>query len=251
MVSKILPLIPKHKLYCEPFFGGGAIFWAKEPSDVEVINDKDERVINFYRVCKDNFHILKYLVDRTAASRAIHEESGLVLNNPEKYGEVYRAWAFWMQTNMSFASAINAGFAYARKKNSCEKKLKNKKLAFTEELRDRLDLVQIECNDAIKVIQSRDSVDSFHYVDPPYFNAVMGHYGGYTKDNFEDLLKCLSEVKGKFLLSSYDSDILKEYTKKHKWRRIEYDLPISAAKEDKQRRKIEVLTANYQIKKLE
>ena len=39
MLSIILPMIPEHNLYCEPFFGGGAVFFAKEPSKIEVIND--------------------------------------------------------------------------------------------------------------------------------------------------------------------------------------------------------------------
>jgi DNA adenine methylase len=48
MIPHILPLIPEHKIYVEPFFGGGAIFFAKEPSKIEVINDIDKRVYNFW-----------------------------------------------------------------------------------------------------------------------------------------------------------------------------------------------------------
>ena len=57
MVPNILPLIPKHTVYVEPFAGGAAVFFAKpwpntENSDHyrEVLNDKDQRLINFYRV---------------------------------------------------------------------------------------------------------------------------------------------------------------------------------------------------------
>lgn len=53
LVSTILPLIPAHELYAEPFVGGGAIFWAKEPSNVEVINDTNRELINFYEMCKN------------------------------------------------------------------------------------------------------------------------------------------------------------------------------------------------------
>ncbi|HEU0226617.1 MAG TPA: DNA adenine methylase [Arachidicoccus soli] len=37
MLKHILPLIPEHTVYVEPFFGGGAVFRAKEPKNVEVI----------------------------------------------------------------------------------------------------------------------------------------------------------------------------------------------------------------------
>ena len=44
MLKHILPLIPQHHLYVEPFFGGGAVFWAKEPCEVEIINDYNDNV---------------------------------------------------------------------------------------------------------------------------------------------------------------------------------------------------------------
>jgi len=49
LLKYLLPLIPQHKLYCEPFFGGGAVFFAKPKSDVEVINDINGEVINFLK----------------------------------------------------------------------------------------------------------------------------------------------------------------------------------------------------------
>jgi DNA adenine methylase len=44
----ILDLIPEHQLYCEPFCGGAAIFFAKEPAKVEIINDTNRELINFF-----------------------------------------------------------------------------------------------------------------------------------------------------------------------------------------------------------
>ena len=37
MLKDILPLIPAHTCYCEVFFGGGAVFFAKERTYREVI----------------------------------------------------------------------------------------------------------------------------------------------------------------------------------------------------------------------
>lgn len=246
LASTIINLFPPHNLYCEPFFGGGAVFFAKDRSPVEVINDHDERVINFYQVCKTNFDFLKQLIDQTPHSKKMHEESEYVLRNPVLYSPVKKAWAFWCQTNMSFGSCIYAGFGYGRKKNSSEKKLMNKRNAFTLDYQKRLDCVQIECRDALKVIDTRDYEDAFFYCDPPYFNAIMGHYGGYTSENFLNLLEALSNIHGKFLLSSYDSKILQHYIKKHNWQFIRKEMNLCMSnKGDK--KKVEMLTANYNI----
>ena len=59
MLSKlIVSLIPPHNIYCEPFFGGGAVFFAKAPSKLEVINDTNGELINFYRIVKTKFRDL-------------------------------------------------------------------------------------------------------------------------------------------------------------------------------------------------
>jgi site-specific DNA-adenine methylase len=50
LASRILGMIPEHHVYCEPFCGGAAIFFSKEPSGVEIINDTNGEIINFYEV---------------------------------------------------------------------------------------------------------------------------------------------------------------------------------------------------------
>lgn len=65
MLPYILPLIPKHEIYTESFFGGGAVFWAKTPVKTEIINDFNANVYNFYKVLKNDFQKLKSLATDT------------------------------------------------------------------------------------------------------------------------------------------------------------------------------------------
>lgn len=115
LVSTILPLIPEHRLYTEAFVGGGAIFWAKEPAPVEVINDVNGEIVNFYRVLQSRFPELQKLVAETLHSRELHRDAGVIYTYPHLFDEVRRAWALWIQTNQSFSSKILSGWAYARK----------------------------------------------------------------------------------------------------------------------------------------
>ena len=109
---------------------------------------------------------------------------------------------------------------------------------------------QIESSDALKVIKSRDTLNIFHFIDPPYIDADQGHYGGFTEDDFTGLLDLLSNLKGKFLLTTYDTELLTKYAKKHGWKQVKIEKPLTAyASKDGERRKrkIEVLTMNYSI----
>ena len=245
MVRHILPLIPDHNLYCEPFFGGGAVFFAKEKSNVEVINDLNRFVVNFYVQVKTNFAELQKLVQATPHSRAMLRDAKVMYDTPHLFSEVQKAWAFWVLTNQGYAGKISNSWGYGTANCERERSLHHKRDNFTEELRDRLERVQVDCDDALHVIELRDRVNTFFYVDPPYFGTNMGHYGGYTEADFEALLTLLAGIDGKFLLSSYPSDILKKYVSQYNWHSIE--IPMTTMASSKRKPKIEVLTANYPI----
>lgn len=159
-----------------------------------------------------------------------------------------RAWAFYTGTQQGFGTMLGAGWGYGNQDKITTKHI-NKRKNFLPALQERLECTQIECNDAIKVIESRNTEDAFHYIDPPYIEVHQGHYAGYLRSDFEQLLKCLETIKGKFLLSTYPTDILEEYTKKNGWHTVMIDKPLGVAKAKgvARKRKVEVLTANYPI----
>ena len=242
MLKHILPLIPKHEIYTESFVGGAAVDFAKASSRVEIINDLNGEVVNFYQQLKTNFNNLKLRLEATLHSRQLYKDAQVMYDNPHLFNNEARAWAFWVLTNQGFASTIGSwGYSKTRPTRGM-----NKKLLITKELEQRLGNTQIECNDANKVILSRDTPNTFHYIDPPYIDSNQGHYAGYVEMDFKELLNTLSMVQGKFLLSTYPSGILSEYAKSNGWHQKEFDKPISANKTTR-KRKVEVLTANYPI----
>jgi len=242
MLDYILPLIPKHSIYTEAFFGGGAVFWAKEPAKVEFINDKNAEIINFYRVLKQDFLQLKKEIDVTLHSEFQQKQAKTIYLNPEGHSDIKRAWAVWTLSHQSFYSILTNTWK-SSKSRAMSSQIQARKESFTDVYSKRLERTSIFCRDALDVIRKADHENTFHYIDPPYFNADMGHYGGYTVDDFENLLQLLTTVKGKFMLSSYPSDILSTYAEKARWKMIELDLPRSGGGG----RKVEVLTVNYDV----
>ena len=249
LVSTILPLIPKHTTYIEPFVGGGAIFWSKRPSEVEIINDYNRELINFYECVQNEFVELEKMVRISLHSRSLHADANVIYDNPHMFSKIKRAWAVWVLSAQSFSSMLDGSWGYDKIKGTTSQKIANKRDSFTEELAIRIQNVQIENTDALRIINSRDYKDAFIYCDPPYFNSDCGHYDGYSKQDFENLLQSLGNAQGKFLMSSYPSEILQDYTKKNKWftRCIEQKVSVANATSKPGKKKIEVLTANYDL----
>lgn len=248
LASIIVSKMPVHNLYCEPFVGGAAVFFAKAPSNVEVINDTNTELINFYRVAKNRFHELQSLVSVTLHSRQLHDDAWVIYNKPHLFDEVRRAWAVWVLSTQSFSAMLDGSWGFDKSKDTTTRKIGNKRDEFVADIAIRLQHAQIECADAIYIIKSRDTEASFFYCDPPYYNSDCGHYDGYSKEDYESLLSTLASIKGKFLLSSYPSELLKRYVKEHGWHQWCTEQNVSvAAKSGYQKRKIEVLTSNYPL----
>jgi DNA adenine methylase len=246
MLKHILPLIPAHICFVEPFAGGLALFFNKPPSKVECINDTNGELINFYKVIKHNFNELKYLLEETLHSKLQYKEAKEIYDNPDNYDNIKRAWAVWILCNEGYGGKIGYGWGFDKKENRSANNVQNKIANFTSEYAERLKNTQIECNDALTVIKNFDSEETFFYIDPPYIGANQGHYKGYTETDYTKLLEILSVIKGKFLLSSYPNKTLAEYTEKSNWNKADISKFLDMSSNLKQpRTKTENLIFNY------
>jgi DNA adenine methylase len=228
--------------------GRAAIFFAKEPSKVEIINDTNGEIVNFYEVLQRDFTALEKEVAITLHSRDRHRQARVIYENPDMFDRIKRAWAIWLLANSSYGCMLDGGFGYDRT-GGTSKKLANKRANFSIDYAVRLQRVQIECCDALKIIRSRDIADAFFYLDPPYVGSDQGHYDGYTQEDFDALMGVLETLQGRFLLSSFRNKALTDCARRNNWQTLELKMTCSMTHGHKTRRgKIEILTANYPIK---
>ena len=82
IAGEIVARIPEHHTYLEPFFGSGAVFFSKEPSRIEMINDLDNNVPNLFRCIRDDPGRLARIVATTPYSR--HEYERAFASNEEQ-----------------------------------------------------------------------------------------------------------------------------------------------------------------------
>lgn len=250
LVKYILPLIPSHKIYVEPFVGGGAVFWKKNISETEYINDLNKYIINFYKQLKCNYNELNNYIQSIMHSEEMHIKSKEILkryeyecdnNLPHTDKDVEVAWALWIQCNLSYLKVIYGGFAFAITNNECEHTANRKHRFLVSNYQDRIKNVNIFNKDAIEVIKDLDNEDVFFYLDPPYADSDCGHYKG-KEEVFYRLLDLLPQIKGKWLLSSYPDKELFKKREQFGWNSKDIVQPLLI---NRNKTKTECLTTNY------
>lgn len=215
IATQIVPHIMAipHTVYVEPFFGGGAVLYAKGKIDRgnsnyyrEAINDLNKQLIMFWRVAREQPSELARWIELTPYSQEEFREARKIYNNPSEYSDLKVAWATYIQCNMSFSNKIEAGWSTGVvSENSAATWVI--RAARLPECFERLKDVSIGCEDALSFIKRFDSPHSIIYADPPYPNADQGHYGGYTLDDYQALCDALDACESSYILSNYHQDI--------------------------------------------
>ena len=253
LASTIIEMIPAHRIYVEPFFGGGAVFFAKGKSYLEVINDVNDNLVTFYEVCQDSelFARLYDKVQHTLHAESYYKTAYEIWQGKKTGGGIIeKAWAVWFVTNMSFSGSPSGGWKWdnGTAGSHSGKVLDHYRKDFTQAIHDRLKEVQISCRDAMTVIDQRDREETFFFLDPPYPGCVQKHYSGYTFDDLEALLDRLTTIKGKFILCNFASDLLSKYVNDNGWNMTIKDMPMRVANlGGYSRRKQEVMVYNYNL----
>lgn len=253
MLKHILPLIPEHKCYIEPFCGGASVFFAKPPAKVSILNDKNNEVVNFYKVLR-NPRLRERLYTKLRATpyaRSVFLEAIDTFFHPERKSKVARAWALFTGCGQAFGGMLcnRWSVSYSKKDRSGTFHRKVMMLRM-QELRRLISETQLENRDACKIIRSAKNEDCFIYADPPYIDSEQSHYSGYGHADYEQLLQTLEQTPAKFMLSSYPSELLERYRKRNNWIQKEFVMPLSAGTYSRKtpgKKKTEVLTMNYKI----
>ena len=111
---------------------------------------------------------------------------------------------------------------------------------------NRLEHVTIESRHAFEVIETYDSPETYHFVDPPYVNSDCGHYEGvFGNDDLGHLLDLLAQVKGMFMLTMFPHEQIASYAEKHNWIIHRIERFISASKTSR-RKQEEWMVCNYE-----
>lgn len=212
----IVSYIPKHKVYLEPYFGSGAVFFNKEPVKIETINDLNHDVYNYFKIVREKPNDLIRLLENTPYSR---EEYHQAYAKEQGISELERARRFCVKCYMGFGASnkYKNGFRSSQQENSPKTTEGWLQLpAVLTEANHRLKHAQIENLPAEELIKRYNTKDVFIYCDPPYLpNTRKGYL--YEEEMTEGehiaLLELLKEHPGKVLISGYENKLYNSHLK--------------------------------------
>jgi DNA adenine methylase len=242
VAKKIIALISEHTLYCEPFCGGAQVFFHKEPSKSEILNDLNDDVFNFLRICQMHHEELLRYLHYSVVSRKWFEL--FEKTPPETLTDIQRAARFFfLQKNCYGGLILRRNFVCSLQDGS------NYNPATLPELlrktHERLLNVQLECLPYETILKKYDRPFTFFYLDPPYFNRPYYRFNFEEKD-YVDMAERLKNLKGKFLLSLNDAPEIREIFKGFHISSLEFSYSAQRTTGKQYR---ELLIANYPMPK--
>ncbi|MCK9420199.1 MAG: Dam family site-specific DNA-(adenine-N6)-methyltransferase [Nitrospirae bacterium] len=202
LANRIVSMIPEHTGYCEVFAGASWLFFKKEESEVEIINDINADLVTLYRVVKHHLdEFIRYfrwiLVSREEFER-------FKQTPPDVLTDIQRAARFYFLLKTGFAAKITSpSFSISPLRRSNFNLLRIEEELSAVHL--RLARAYIENKPYGYVIARFDRPTTFFYIDPPYYRCENDYGKGiFSRDDFEKLRDLLRTVKGKFIMSIND-----------------------------------------------
>jgi len=201
MAKHILPEFPEHECYVEPFCGGAALFFMKEQSHVEVINDFDGEVVNLYRVVAHHLEELVRQFRWSLVSRKMFEWTNMQI--PETLTDIQRAARFFYLQQQCFG-AKPTGRTFGTATTSpprlnllrIEEKLSEAHL--------RLARTTIEHLDWKECIRRYDRPHTLFYLDPPYWETAGYAPGAFNFEQYQVMAELAASIKGHMVISIND-----------------------------------------------
>ncbi len=248
LVPQLIKMIPEHKTCVEVFGGAGSFTLNKPASKVEVLNDINSDVVNFFRVLRNEPMELFKLLKLTPYAR--DEWFACKTHIAFEKGDVEKARKFFVKHQQGFAG-LGHSWGYTISRSSATTFANKAEMLM--HVAKRLRTVQIENRDYRFILNNYCKNNTiFAYLDPPYMHEARVTTNDYefemSADDHNEMLGMVKKSKAKILISGYASDL---YDKKlSKWNRKEIEVTCTASYSQNrttQPKRTEVLWWNYKL----
>ncbi len=249
LAKQIIPLMPEHVHYVEPFFGGGSVLLQKSPEGVsEVVNDVHRHLTNFWRTLQDETSFAKFMriVEAIPFSEVEWKDAQEESDDP-----IRQAVNFFVYCRQSRAGKMDYFATLSR--NRTRRAMNEQASSWLNAIEglpavaQRLKRVVVLCDDAVKVIASQDGPNTLFYLDPPYVHESRVTTADYdhemTTEQHERLLNQIKRCEGKVLLSGYPNELYSQAL--GDWRYVDIEIDNKASSSKTKPKMIERIWMNY------
>lgn len=200
LAAKIIELFPAHACYVEPFCGAAAVFFAKEPTKVEVLNDLNGELVTLYRVVQHHLEEFARQFKWALASRQMFEWARMT--HPETLTDIQRAARFYYLQKLAFGSKVEGQTFGTATTAPARLNL----LRFEEELSAahlRLHGVTVERLPWDRCVERYDRAHTLFYMDPPYW-GTEGYGVPFELGQYDRMAELMGSLKGRAVVSVND-----------------------------------------------
>lgn len=194
MLPELLPRVPeRYGKYIEPFFGGGALFFALQPKNA-VIADSNPEIINVYQqVANDTEAVIRQLLIYKNTEECFYQVREQNWQTLDPFEAAART-IFLNKTCFNGLYRVNRKGQF----NTPFGRYKNPKICDADALRAAAEVLRnatIICADYVDVLEQNAEAGDFVFLDPPYVPvSAYADFKRYTKEQFrEDDHRCLAE----------------------------------------------------------
>ncbi|MEN3257272.1 DNA adenine methylase [Sodalis endosymbiont of Spalangia cameroni] len=200
LAKRILPCFPVHKCYVEPFCGGAALFFSKEPSSVEVLNDINGDLINLYRVVKHHLEEFVRQFKWAFSSRQLFD--WLKETPPQTLTDIQRAARFYYLQQLTFGGKVSGqNFGTSAVRSQVLNLLRIEEQLSQAHL--RLSQATIEHLGWRACIEKYDRPHTLFYLDPPYWKT-QGYGVAFGLEQYSIIDSLAHSISGKMIISIND-----------------------------------------------
>jgi DNA adenine methylase len=239
IAKEIQKHFPPHKVYVEPFFGAGGMFFNKPKAHNNIVNDLDSDVFNLFQVVSNQKDELK----EAFALMPLHSDLMNYLKDNKETEPIKKALRFLMLSNFGVFGLET--FGLGAKREDYQYKFP-RLLELTSE---KIIGTQFSNYDFRKFLNSirfikdgrNDEAKTFIYCDPPYLNTSDNYSDSFTEEDSNDLFDCLDSMNCKYAMSEFDNDFIIKQVKERG-----LNIIYIGERNNLKNKRTEILVTNYE-----
>ncbi len=238
IAEEIQKHFPSHKIYIEPFFGAGGMFFYKPLVRYNFLNDIDDDVFNLYMCVKDNKEALQEAFMRMP----MHQSLMTHWKKNEEQDSILKAIRFLFISNCALHG--NGG---TMRMTSTD----NPKQIFMDNINQTFDMLSTaklsnhDFRDVIRKINfiqdgRNQEAQTFIYADPPYLDTKDNYSHSFTEKDSTDMFDLLMGSGCKFAYSEFDHPFILEQAQQRGLNVISI-----GERQNIKNRRMEIIVTNY------